>query len=191
MSCGTGAGQRVKSARRSGAQIGFLSHDLQLYPELSARENLEFFARLYGLDRPAERVADALASAELADRADEVVEGFSRGMRQRLALERALLHSPRLVLFDEPFTGLDEAACTALVTRLRVLRAARRIIVLATHDLDIVDGLLDWAVILRRGRLRELGEGASLRERYRVAMAVGEGGRRPARPGRAAEEPPA
>ena len=179
-----------RTAREVGAplraQIGFLSHDLQLYPELSARENLEFFAKLYGLDRPVERVADALASAELADRADEVVEGFSRGMRQRLALERALLHSPRLVLFDEPFTGLDEAACAALVTRLRVLRAARRIIVLATHDLDVVDGLLDWAVLLRRGRLRELGEGASLRERYRVALAVDEGGRRRARPGRAA-----
>jgi heme ABC exporter ATP-binding subunit CcmA len=192
-----------RTARQAGAslraQVGFLSHDLQLYPELSARENLEFVAGLYGLDRPAQRVVEALTSAGLADRADDIVAGFSRGMRQRLALERALLHSPRLVLFDEPFTGLDEAACETLVTRLRALRAARRIIVLATHDLDVVDSLLDRAVILRRGRLRELGEGGTLRERYRAAIADGAGGRRPAgpgagglaaaRPGTATEEP--
>jgi ABC-type multidrug transport system ATPase subunit len=170
-----------RTAREAGAalraQVGFLSHDLQLYPELSARENLEFFAGLYGLDRPAERVVEALSSAGLADRADDVVEGFSRGMRQRLALERALLHSPRLVLFDEPFTGLDEAACEALVTRLRALRAARRIIVLATHDLDAVDGLLDRAVLLRKGRLSELESQGSLRERYRAALTAGARGR--------------
>ena len=170
-----------RTAREAGAalraQVGFLSHDLQLYPELSARENLEFFAGLYGLDRPAERVVEALTSAGLADRADDVVEGFSRGMRQRLALERALLHSPRLVLFDEPFTGLDEAACEALVTRLRALRTARRIIVLATHDLDAVDGLLDRAVLLRKGRLSELESQGSLRERYRAALAAGARGR--------------
>ena len=167
-----------RTAREAGASlrahIGFLSHDLQLYPELSARENLDFFAGLHGLDRPAERVADALRSAALADRADDVVEGFSRGMRQRLALERALLHSPRLVLFDEPFTGLDETACDTLVTRVRVLRAERRIIVLATHDLDVVDGLLDRAVVLRRGRMREVGDGGSLRERYRAALLDGD-----------------
>ena len=175
-----------RTAREAGAalraQVGFLSHDLQLYPELSARENLEFFAGMYSLDRPAERVGEALTSAGLADRADDVVEGFSRGMRQRLALERALLHSPRLVLFDEPFTGLDEAACVALVMRLRALRTTRRIIVLATHDLDVVDGLLDHAIILRRGRIRELGDGRSLRERYRAAIVDRGGGRRPAGP---------
>ncbi len=166
-----------RTARQAGAalraQVGFLSHELQLYPELSARENLEFFAGLYGLDNPADRVVEALTSAGLSDRADDVVEGFSRGMRQRLALERPLLHSPRLVLFDEPFTGLDEASSDALVGRLRDLRAARRIIVLATHDLDVVDGLLDRAVLLRRGRLRELGSEGSLRERYRATLAEG------------------
>ena len=175
-----------RTAREAGAairaRVGFLSHDLQLYPELSARENLEFFAGLYGLDRPVERVVEALASAGLTDRANDVVEGFSRGMRQRLALERALLHSPRLVLFDEPFTGLDEAACEALVSRVRALRVARRIIVLATHDFDVVDGLLDRAMILHHGRLRELGEGGSLRERYRAAIVDG-GKRRLAGPG--------
>ena len=155
------------------ARIGFLSHDLQLYPELSARENLEFFGGLHGLDDPRRRAAEALARAGLDDRADDVVEGFSRGMRQRLALERALLHDPRLVLFDEPFTGLDEASCGKLVERLRALRAGRRIVVLATHDLDVVDGLLDAALLLRAGRLRPLGGDGALRGRYRAAVAGG------------------
>jgi ABC-type multidrug transport system ATPase subunit len=90
-------------------RIGLLAHELHLYPELSARQNLRFFAELYGLSRDA-LIDEALEAAGLADRADDAVSSFSRGMRQRLALERALLHAPRLVLFDEPFTGLDDRA---------------------------------------------------------------------------------
>ncbi len=159
-------------------RLGHLSHELQLYPELTAAENLEFFARLYGDNDPADRVAAALARARLADRADDRVVGFSRGMRQRLALERALLHGPRLVLLDEPFTGLDERSVGDFVARLRGLRAAGRIVLLATHDLDIVDGLLDRAVVLRAGRTVPVAEaGGSLRERYRAAIAGGRAAR--------------
>ena len=161
------------------AQVGFLSHDLQLYPELTARENLEFSAvhRLYGLDDPSGRAADALVRAGLEHRADDLAEGFSRGMRQRLALERALLHEPRLVLLDEPFTGLDETASRALAVRLRGLRDDGRIVFLATHDLDVVDGLLDRAVMLSRGRMMALsGSGGSLRERYRQQLGALETG---------------
>jgi len=163
-------------------RIGFLSHELQLYPELTARENLEFFAGLYGLGDTARRVGAALETAALTGRADDLVEGFSRGMRQRLALERVLLHEPRLVLLDEPFTGLDESACDGLVARLRSLRAAGQIVVLTTHDLDLVDGLLDQEVVLRAGRVRAPGAGGSLRERYRAAVLVDA----PARGGRGA-----
>jgi ABC-type multidrug transport system ATPase subunit len=113
----------------------------------------------------------ALASARLTERRDEVVSGFSRGMRQRLALERALLHEPRLLLLDEPFTGLDQASTAALVDRLRRLAAEGTIIVLATHDLDLVDGLLTRAVILKDGRLAALHEdGRSVRDRYQEAL---------------------
>ncbi|MBP1603510.1 MAG: ccmA [Acidobacteria bacterium] len=144
-------------------RLGLLGHDLYLYPELTARENLEFFARLYGLDHPRERVERALAHAGLDDRADDAVSGFSRGMRQRLALERALLH--------EPFTGLDDASGHALISRLRGLRGEGAMIIAATHDLDLAEGLLDEVAILREGRLLAVPRSSGpLRERYRETI---------------------
>ena len=155
------------------AAIGFLSHDLQLYSELTARENLEFFAGLNGLDQPAACATLGLERAGLATRGDDLVQGFSRGMRQRLALERALLHQPRLVLLDEPFTGLDESSGLALAGRLRALRNEGRIVLVATHDIEAVEGLLDRVLVLRDGRLIELGQGGDgLRARYRQALGV-------------------
>jgi heme exporter protein A len=150
------------------ARIGVLAHDLHLYPELTARENLEFFARLYRLRDVPARVDAALARAGLSDRAADAVSGFSRGMRQRLAVERALLHDPRLVLFDEPFTGLDEDARQALLKRLRALRDGGAIVVVATHDFGTVDEALDRAVLLRAGRLVSIESGGkALRDVYR------------------------
>ena len=133
--------------------IGVLSHDLHLYSELSARENLVFFARLYGLGNPVAAASDALERSRLGDRGGDVVAGFSRGMRQRLALERALLHKPRLLLLDEPFTGLDDASTVALIDRLRELRAGGCITLLATHDLDVAESVLDRAIVLQDGKL--------------------------------------
>jgi heme exporter protein A len=151
-------------------RIGLLGHDLYVYPELSARENLLFFARLYGLPAPEHRVDIALGRARLSDRRDEPVAMFSRGMRQRLALERALLHDPRLVLLDEPFTGLDDASSAALADRLRELQAAACIVLVATHDLEVMEGLISRAVMLRDGRLTPIEPGpGSLRDRYRRA----------------------
>ena len=144
-------------ARQGGAavraRIGLLAHDLYLYPELTAAENLRFFASVYALSEVERRVDAALARAGLADRRDDAVSGFSRGMRQRLALERALIHDPRLVLLDEPFTGLDEAARNALRARLDAVRASGAIILLTTHDTAAVAGLTDAAVSLVDGRV--------------------------------------
>ena len=149
------------------ARIGLLAHELFLYPELSARQNLTFFAELYGLDA-AVLVPAALERAGLADRADDDVIGFSRGMRQRLALERALLHDPRLVLFDEPFTGLDDRAVSAVSARLREIAAAGAIVVLATHDLDVAEGLVTRAAMIKGGRLvADEPAMPGLRARYR------------------------
>lgn len=153
------------------ARIGMLGHDLFLYPELTARENLAFFGRLYGLADAAAAAAAALDRAGLATRADDLVSSFSRGMRQRVALERALLHAPRLLLLDEPFTGLDQASSAVLVARLREAQAGGVITVLATHDLDVVDGVLTEAVFLQGGRRREAPAAGALRDRYREALA--------------------
>ena len=151
--------------------IGVLGHDLFLYGDLTARENLEFFGRLYGLPDLDRRVRDALDAARLTDRANDPVNGFSRGMRQRLALERALIHRPLLALLDEPFTGLDDASVQILAGRLKTLKSSGTIVVVATHDFDTVDGLLDRAVCLNEGRMREIANGAgSLRDRYRQAL---------------------
>ncbi|MGE0450239.1 MAG: heme ABC exporter ATP-binding protein CcmA [Vicinamibacterales bacterium] len=153
-------------------RIGVLAHELHLYPELTARQNLQFFARLYGLDAGAP-VAAALASAGLADRADDPVSSFSRGMRQRLALERSLLHAPRLLLLDEPFTGLDDRAVGIVADRLRETARAGAIVVLATHDLDVADGLITRMAIVRGGRLLcDVAAVGPIRAQYRATVGV-------------------
>jgi heme exporter protein A len=151
-------------------RIGLLAHELLLYPELSARQNLAFFADLYGLDRP-RVVPESLARAGLTERADDPVAGFSRGMRQRLALERALLHAPRLVLLDEPFTGLDDEAVGLVTNRIRQIAAAGSIVFMATHDLDVADGLVTRVAVIRSGKLEsDAPAEPGLRARYRALV---------------------
>jgi heme exporter protein A len=161
------------TARSAGAllrhRLGWLGHELQVYPELTARENLQFFARLMGVSDENAAVAAALASSRLESRAEEPVSGFSRGMRQRLALERALIHRPRLILLDEPFTGLDGPSSDALALRLRALAKAGTLVLLATHDVDLADQVLDRAMVLQSGRLTDVVAGAGWRQAYRAA----------------------
>jgi heme ABC exporter ATP-binding subunit CcmA len=149
-------------------RIGLLGHDLYLYPELTAAENLLFFGRLYNVPSVETRVAEALERADLAHRRDDAVSGYSRGMRQRLALERTLLHDPRLVLLDEPFTGLDDAATAALSRRLEGLKEKGAIVLVTTHDLETIEGIIDRAVMLQNGRLVTIDAGIGLRARYRA-----------------------
>jgi heme exporter protein A len=156
------------------SRIGVLGHDLFLYGDLTAQENLEFFAKLYGLRDISGRVSAALAHARLDGRAGDRASAFSRGLRQRLALERALLHEPRLLLLDEPFTGLDDESAALLVKRLQGLRETGAIVVMATHDFETAESLLDRAICLTNGRATELNlrdgrAGVSLRARYREA----------------------
>ena len=152
-------------------RIGILGHDLFLYPELTAAENLAFFAGLYRRANPSVVALRALDQAGLTDRAGDQVISFSRGMRQRVALERALIHEPRLALLDEPFTGLDDASSAALVRRLGMLKERGTIVILATHDLDLAEGLLDEAVFLRDGRVAAaVSRPERLRATYRHVM---------------------
>jgi len=162
----------TRTARDGGAplrgRIGFLAHDLFVYPELSAAENLTFFARLHGLRDVGALVEAALRRAGLYDRRDDPAVTFSRGMRQRLAIERALLHAPRLVLLDEPFTGLDDAAVEAIGARLSTLRDAGVIVLLTTHDLEVAERVANRAVVLSGGRLEAIDMSrGGLRESYR------------------------
>jgi heme exporter protein A len=166
-----GSGQPAPHGAALRARIGLLGHDLFLYPELTARENLALFAGLYGIADTARAAVESLEASRLIDRADDPVSSFSRGMRQRVALERALIHKPRLVLLDEPFTGLDEASASALLARLRSLRESGAIVIAATHDLDLAEGLLDHAVFLKDGRIADVVQRpAGLRSTYRTVM---------------------
>lgn len=147
---GGDAPHRSVQARR---RIGLLSHHSLLYDDLSAQENLRFFARLYGVEDAQERVDRVLEETGLELRRDQRVGSFSRGMKQRLSLARALLHHPQLLLLDEPYTGLDQRAATELSQRLEALRGTTTV-VLVTHHMDEAVRLADRLVLLRRGRLR-------------------------------------
>jgi heme exporter protein CcmB len=150
--------------------LGVLGHEPQLYGELTARENLELFARLSSVRDIRATVDRALAEARLADRGDDLVERFSRGMRQRLAFERVLLTTPRVLLLDEPFTGLDDESVHRMVDRLSALRGAGTLVVLATHDLVLVESLVDRAYVVRSGVLVPLQQGLPLAESYRAVV---------------------
>ena len=164
----------TRTAREAGAelrrQVGWLGHDLQLYPELTARENLTFFGRLQGVTPLEARVAEALHAARLDDRADDLVGNFSRGMRQRLALERSLLHRPRLLLLDEPFTGLDSASSRLLAERLEAEASRGHIVILATHDVADADAIVTRALVLQDGRLLTTVTGEGWRTAARAAL---------------------
>lgn len=131
--CGMDVGGEDDGWRR---RIGLLSHQTFLYPGLSAAENLDFYARLYSLPDRRVRVEDALRQVELLDRRDDRARTFSRGMQQRLALARTLLHDPEVVFLDEPYTGLDPHASALLRAVLDRLKDGRRTVVLVTHNLS-------------------------------------------------------
>ncbi|HEV8357484.1 MAG TPA: heme ABC exporter ATP-binding protein CcmA [Gemmatimonadales bacterium] len=131
--------------------IGLLSHQSHLYDDLSPAENLRFAARLYGLSDPGAAARERLAAVGLADRADDPVRRLSRGMVQRAAIARALLHSPRLLLLDEPYTGLDPHGSDQVTGLLRTELAAGRALVLVSHDVQESWDLASHAHALVRG----------------------------------------
>jgi len=133
------------------SQVGFLSHATALYGDLTAEENLSFYARLHGIETPAERVQDILKQVGLDQRAREPVRGFSRGMQQRLGIARAFLHHPKILIFDEPYTGLDAPSADLLQTLLA--RAEGITLILTSHDLERGLALAGHAAILDKGQL--------------------------------------
>jgi heme exporter protein A len=169
-------GKNIDGAdERTRRSLGFLSHDSFLYADLTAYENLVFFSRLYGLIDPASAATTMLIRIGLEEKTGAVTRELSRGMKQRLSLGRAFLHSPRIMLLDEPFTGLDETACINLSGMLSEFTAEGGTVLLTTHDVERGFSLADRVMVLDRGRIvfeaRTLETGLNeFRDRYRAIL---------------------
>jgi heme exporter protein A len=140
-------GQAAAVRRR----LGVVSHLPLLYGDLTAEENLRFYARMYNIAQSEKRISQVLELVGLLSRRRDLVRIFSRGMQQRLAIGRAVLHDPEVMLFDEPHTGLDQDACQMLDTVLREVAARGRTVVMTSHDLARVADLASRFDVLSRG----------------------------------------
>ena len=147
-------GQTVnRDAAALRARIGMIGHQPMLYRDLTARENLVFIGDLYGVAQPQARAMQLLQRVGLADRAEDAVKTFSRGMTQRVAIARALMHEPELLLADEPFSGLDLASIDKLEALLDELRHEGKAIIVAHHDIAHALRFADEVAVMRRGRM--------------------------------------
>ncbi len=133
------------------AKLGVVSHLPLLYPDLTAEENLLFYARMYGIEEQENRITEVLDMVGLEHRRKDLVSTFSRGMQQRLAIGRAVVHDPEVMLFDEPYTGLDQDASEMLDDVLRSVAAKGRTVVMTSHDLARAEDLATRFDILSRG----------------------------------------
>jgi heme exporter protein A len=133
------------------AKLGVVSHMPLLYPDLTAEENLQFYARMYGVVEANPRITEVLNMVGLEHRRRDLVSTFSRGMQQRLAIGRSIIHDPEVVLFDEPYTGLDQDASSMLDEVLHSVAAKGRTVVMTSHDLARAEDLATRFDILSRG----------------------------------------
>jgi ABC-type multidrug transport system ATPase subunit len=143
------AQQNKRPLERS--QVGLVAHATLLYGDLTGQENLELYAKLYRVARS--RVEEVVARCGLKSYAERATRTYSRGMAQRTAIARAILHQPPLLLCDEPYTGLDPAGASFLSELLRQMRATGTSIILVTHDLEVAAQLSDRVLILSAGRI--------------------------------------
>lgn len=150
-------------------KMGILSHNHFLYEDLTAWENLMFYGKLYGVENLEKKAGDMLKKMNLYSRADDLVRNFSRGMKQKLAIARTLIHSPDLIILDEPTAGLDIQSRKELFSLISSIRKEGKTIVFTTHNLDEVSEFCDFVAILNRGRLlgvREITSDEPLEEYY-------------------------
>lgn len=154
----------VQQTREIRRKVGFVAHQPYLYDELSALENLIFFARMYALAQPQARAIELLQRVGLSKKVRERAGALSRGQAQRLALARALLHEPQLLLLDEPDTGLDQDGLALLAELLAEHHARGGTILFTTHDLEAALGRSDQIVMLNNGRVAYQQATASLEQ---------------------------
>ncbi|MDR3687169.1 MAG: ABC transporter ATP-binding protein [Coriobacteriia bacterium] len=167
----------VQDAVELREKIGFISHNPLLYPDLTAEENLEFFAELYCIDNPKERVRELLLAVELDHRRLDAVRTFSRGMTQRLSIARALLHHPDVIFLDEPYSGLDPHAMDILDSLIAAVRAEHTFVMIS-HDLQKGLELCSHALILAKGKVvlfdeREAIDPDEFADTYRATVGMG------------------
>jgi heme exporter protein A len=148
-------GQQAVLRSAASRLLGVVMHESQLYPHLTAKENLLFAARLHDIARPRERIEGWLANAGLAAHGDCLASRLSRGMRQRLAVTRSLVHDPAILLWDEPFSGLDAASVAWGLNLLNRLRGEGKAICFSTHDATIAESHADRILRLAGGRLAD------------------------------------
>jgi heme exporter protein A len=149
-------GLALRSGAAPRARVGLVSHASMLYGALTALENVTFSARMHGVPRPAEAARAALDTMRVADRAHAPVRALSRGLQQRVSIARAIVHRPRLLLCDEPYTGLDDAGAAALTATLDERRQSGSALLVVTHNLAEGLALASHMAIMRRGRLARL-----------------------------------
>jgi len=150
------AGLRMRrSGGRARTLLGFVGHQTLLYSDLTCRENLIFYAKLYGIDRPASRIDSVLEQLNLADRAERRVRTLSHGMQKRLSVARAILHEPAVLLLDEPESGLDADSVASLGDLLQDWAASGKTALLTTHSAEIGQAWANRIFRLERGRLAE------------------------------------
>lgn len=143
-----------EGADEARARIGLISHNSMLYPDLTAEQNLMLYARLYGVVDPEKRVMDLLSAVELKHRRYDAVGTFSRGMTQRLAIARALVHDPSVVFLDEPYSGLDPHAMEIFDELIGSVREGRTF-VMVSHDLKKGFEMCTHALVLAKGKVVE------------------------------------
>jgi ABC-2 type transport system ATP-binding protein len=153
-----------ESAPQLRSRIGFLTEAPGLWDRLTVRDNLLVYARMYGLTSPRRAVDEALARFEIGDRGDDRASQLSKGLKQRVALARSLLHDPRIAMLDEPTSGLDPASAREVRDLILELRAQGRTVLLCTHNLDEVERVADRVAVLSR-RLIAIGTPRSLRQK--------------------------
>jgi len=169
------AGVDLPGGAAARAVVGLISHQSMLYSALTALENVEFAAKLYGVSAPRQAAFRALERMRITDRADSPVRSLSRGMQQRVSIARAMVHDPRVVLLDEPYTGLDEVGAAALTDALHALKRQGAALILVTHHLGEGLALATHTAIMREGQFIEYAERGSVeldayRDAYRRAV---------------------